>query len=383
MNCILSTVLPIFLLSACSFSTQANDAPTITPTPKIPATGTPPAATTILPNALVHTEAHFQVFILSPLTACLVGNEFVSGDVCAGTKCGDCSCSPEDFDPPAPLTGVPPERTTDPQYAAYQHKICLDITLTDEEIAAIESNMDLMREQVYEWSGGSLDLQMEYTVLPDIFTGFVAPELVIGPFEIDDELLNDYVKPGTDFVYAVSGAYDRAQDLRLGYWCGSSYGELNIRGANYAYIQYNHEACNSVTIDGQTVYEPLIHEWMHGLDWALYNIDSVSDRYQWNNPDWVNWKHGFWPACGSGAPDPLDWFPSVDLCEWDPDWMDCNNVASAGICLNAGEVDGSISWYEHVISAHYPRDLQFVGNTCQDGKQDFSETGVDSGGPCP
>jgi hypothetical protein len=71
------------------------------------------------------------------------------------------------------------------------------------------------------------------------------------------------------------------------------------------------------------------------------------------------------------------------LCEWDPDWGDCNNVASAGTCLHAGEVDGGISWYEHVVSMHYPRDLQFNGNYCRDGRQDFSETGVDSGWPCP
>jgi hypothetical protein len=36
-----------------------------------------------------------------------------------------------------------------------------------------------------------------------------------------------------------------------------------------------------------------------------------------------------------------------------------------------------------VIAAHYPRTVQFVGNHCRDGRQDFGETGVDRGGPCP
>ena len=114
---------------------------------------------------------------------------------------------------------------------------------------------------------------------------------------------------------------------------------MSIRGAGFAGIQFN-DICNYVWIDGQRVYEPLIHEWLHNLDWALYEINGVPDEYQYVGPDWATWQHGSWPACGEGDPDPLAWFPSVDLCEWDPDWQDCNNAASAGICLHAGEVDG-------------------------------------------
>ena len=355
-------LLFVLVLSACDLPTPS---PAATPTPG------------------VHSTPKFQVFILTPLTTCLVGNEFASGNVCAGTKCGDCSCAWEDHDPPAPQVGVLPDRIDDPQVAAYKHKVCLDITLTDEEIIDIQDDLQLVRDQVYDWSGGALDLQMEYTVLPHFFTGFTAPDFVIGPYEIDDDLLNDYVTTDTDFVYVVSGVHDRAQGLQLAYWCGSSYGEYSIHGATYSYIQYNHEACNSVTIAGESVYEPLIHEWIHSLDWALSYVDGVPDLYQDTGPDWENWEHASWPACGKGSSDPLDWFPSIDFCEWDPDWRDCNNISSAGTCLHAGETGTEISWYEHVISAHYPRDIQFNGNFCRDGRQDFSETGIDTGWPCP
>jgi hypothetical protein len=369
-------ILVLFLvLSACNLAVPTS--------PYFPATETP-ASPTFTPDPTIrHSTPRFQVFIIDSLTTCLVGTEFASGNVCAGTECGDCSCAWEDHEPPAPQVGVPPERVNDPEYAAYEHKICLDITLTKDEIGDIIADMRLIRDQVYEWSGGALDLQMEYIVLPHVHTGFTAPDFVIGPFEIDDELLNDYVSTDTDFVYVVTGVYDRAQGLQLAYWCGSSYGELTIHGAGYAYIQYNHDVCNSVTIDGETVYEPLIHEWIHNLDWALYYVNGVPDSYQDAGPDWGKWDHASWPACGTGSPNPLDWFPSIDFCEWDPDWMDCNNVSSAGACLHAREVDDNISWYEHVISTHYPRDIQFNGNYCRDGKQDFSETGVDTGWPCP
>jgi len=93
------------------------------------------------------------------------------------------------------------------------------------------------------------------------------------------------------------------------------------------------------------------------------------------------WEPASWPACGTGSPDPLDWFPSIDYCEWDPDWIDCNNGEGSLGCHASEDWDG-ISWYEHVLSVHYPRQVEFIGNFCRDGRQDFTESGVDSGGPC-
>ncbi len=39
---------------------------------------------------------------------------------------------------------------------------------------------------------------------------------------------------------------------------------MSIHGAGYAGYQYG-PACNSIIIDGKSVYEPLIHEWYHNL----------------------------------------------------------------------------------------------------------------------
>jgi len=335
------------------------------------------------PSPLPYTSRPiFQVFILNPVRTCIVGDDFASGSVCRGPDCGDCDCRWEEFDPPAPLVGVSPEHVNDPQYAAYDYRVCVEVTLTQQEVDDIIADMLLVADEVFEWSDGTLDLQMEFTVLPHDHVGFVAPDFVFGPFEVDDELLNPHVSVETDFVYVVSGVHDPTQGVHLAFACGGSYGEMSVHGAGFANIQYN-SLCNSITVDGQRVYEPLIHEWMHNLDWALYNINLVPDPYQFVGPDWGNWDHGLWPACGTGAADTFSWFPSVDFCEWDPDWMDCNNVASAGRCIHAGEVDGQASWYEHVIAAHYPRNVRFIGNYCRDGRQDVSETGIDEGWPCP
>ena len=376
------TLLLVFLLTACNFPVVTEISPKITSS-EAAATPTSTATPTEDDSSLSHypSKAKFQVFILNPVRTCLAGNDFASGNVCFGEKCGDCQCAWEDFDPPAPMTGISPEHIDDPKYAGYAHRVCLDITLTPQEVKAIEDDMRLVAAKVYEWSEGALELQMSFTELPVDYAGFVAPDFVFGPFEVDDELLNPYVGVDTDFVYVVTGVFDRQQDLNLAFACGGSYGEMSIHGAGYANIQYG-PACNSIIIDGKSVYEPLIHEWYHNLDWALYNINQVPDALEGKNPDWSAWKRGSLPACGSALTG-LTWFPSIDFCEWDPDWIDCNNTSSAGRCVHAGELDGEMSWYEHVIRAHYPKEIRFIGNYCRDGRQDVSETGVDSGWPCP
>ncbi len=186
------------------------------------------------------------MFILSPLTTCLVGADFASGNVCRGTDCADCACAPEEFDPPAPLHGLTPaEAAALP--ADSPDPVCVEISLTPDEIDDITRDLELVRDRVLEWTGGALELQLDIRVMPHDFTGFVAPEFVIGPFEIDDELVNPYVTTKTDFVYVVTGVHDRSQALRLAYYCGGSYGAMTVHGAGYSYIQYG-EACASVSI---------------------------------------------------------------------------------------------------------------------------------------
>jgi len=351
--------LCFLLLSGCVFSQPAvgdilhtstpseltEDSPTLPGPTKILLVPSP--TSTITPTAgdwsLSHhpSKAKFQVFILNPVRTCLAGNDFASGNVCYGNHCGDCDCRWEDFDPPAPMVGISPEHIGDPQFSGYAFRQCVTISLTEAEIEQIKANMQKISELVFEWSEGALELDMVFTELPHDHTGFVAPDFVFGPFEVDDELLNPYVDIMTDLIYVVTGVYDHEQDLHLAYACGGSYGEMSIHGAGYANIQYN-DACNSVVIDRELMYEPLIHEWFHNLDWALYNINHVPDKFEGLGPDWENWEHGSWPACNTGG-DPITWFPSVDFCEWDPDWIDCNNQKSAGRCVHASEKHGAIS----------------------------------------
>ena len=172
----------LLILTGCNFpnSTSTPTRLVLTPT----ATMTPTANDWSLSH--YPSIAKFQVFILNPVRTCLAGNDFASGNVCFGEKCGDCDCKQKDFDPPAPMLGIPPERIDDPQYANYAYRICVTISLTPEEVEIIKQDMLLVSEKVFEWSEGTLELDMTFTELPHDYAGFVAPEFVFGPFEVDD-----------------------------------------------------------------------------------------------------------------------------------------------------------------------------------------------------
>jgi len=372
----------ISLFTSCNLPMSTSPTSTNQLTKHIPTTTETKFNTPKPDISFLKSRPIFQVFILNPIQTCIAGNDFYSGNVCFGKNCGDCNCSWDEFDPPAPITGIPPDQINDTQYENFEQRLCFEISLSESDIIQITQDMKAIHELVLEWTDGALDLQMDIRTMPYVHTGFVAPDFVFGPFEVDDELLNDYVNTDTDFVYVITGQTDHAKNKSLAGWCGGSYGEMSIHGAGYAYIQFN-DSCNSVFMDGKTIYEPLIHEWIHNLDWALYNINQVNDIYQFNSPDWTHWDAGDWPSCKKGETNPLKWFPSIDYCEWDPDWIDCNNETSAGTCIHASESSANTSWYEHVISSHYPREINFNGNFCRDGRMDWGETGIDSGGSCP
>lgn len=374
--------LLVFLNASCNLPMPTQFTPTY-----YPIQFTPVKIETIVktpsPNIFYSKSSPiFQVFILNPIQTCLAGNDFYSGNVCYGKNCGDCNCTWEEFDPPAPLTGIPPDQINQPGYKNFEQRLCFEISLSKSEIDQITGDMLEIHDLVLAWTDGELDLQIEIQTLPFTHTGFVAPDFVFGPFEVDDELLNNYVNSDTDFVYVITGQTDHTKGKSLAGWCGGSYGEMSVHGAGYSYIQFNN-SCNSVFLGGHAIYEPFMHEWIHNLDWALYNINQVNDIYQFKSPDWTEWDRKDWPGCKEGASDPLNWFPNIDFCEWDPDWIDCNNESSASACIHAGETVENPSWYEHVISTHYPRELKFNGNFCQDGRMDWGETGIDSGGSCP
>ena len=103
-----------------------------------------------------HSQPRFQVFILNPVRTCLVGNDFASGTLCRGANCGDCSCTWEQFDPPAPLRGVSPDNINDPEYADYAYRECVEITLTDNDVTQIIDDMEMVSEEVLEWTDGAL-----------------------------------------------------------------------------------------------------------------------------------------------------------------------------------------------------------------------------------
>ena len=372
----LLAVVLLLVLPACTLPDFSDlldgDIPTqltpLPPTPSVP--------------AFTHSTPRFQVFILNSLTTCLVGNEFASGNVCAGTECGDCSCTWEQHDPPAPQVGVPLEKLDELPYSAYAHKICVDVTLTDEEVDEIIADMDLVKELVYEWTDGALDLQMDYTVLSHTFTGFTAPEFVIGPFEIDDDLLDAFVSTDTDFVYVVSG-YQGSRE-------GPAPGSLVRQFLRRVQHRWCHVFLHSIQ-PGSLQFRH--HCWKGHFRGAHPRMDAQPGLGT------VLRGRGAGPVPGRGSrlgclgacqlarlrnrqPGSTRLVPEHRFLRVGPGLDDCNST-DATIGCHSGEGTGRYPGTS-MSSRHTTHGTcEFNGNFCADGRQDFSETGIDTGWPCP
>jgi hypothetical protein len=107
--------------------------------------------------------------------------------------------------------------------------------------------------------------------------------------------------------------------------------------------------------------EVFLHEWLHQVDWALEHVMRVDDMYD-----------DYYPACGEADPDPRRWFPNADLCTSDPDWIGCGRT----------NCPSTARWLAHMMQAHYDPHREYLGNHCRDGRRDYGETSVDSGGRC-
>lgn len=175
--------------------------------------------------------------------------------------------------------------------------------------------------------------------------------------------LEAFVLPKLDFVpdfnLVVPPIRDPEKQLHhdLGA-CGLAFGaDSGVRGAGWSWIP---------KVGGSFWFEcaeqqVFTHEWLHQVHFGYHSISRFPDLYDWNLP-----------MCMAGDPDPKKWFPDTHQCNEDPDFERCGLDDCGGNDL----VD------EHILSQHWDPSFAFVANYCKDGRQDFDELGVDTGGRC-
>jgi hypothetical protein len=233
---------------------------------------------------------------------------------------------------------------------------CFSLPIDTDLADAVKENFDELRQRVFSQSRGEILLEIVTHDVPPMNSGFVKYENEWGIF-LDSSALRasaSAITRETDFVYAVTGARDPEGGFApiVEHCAGTIRGiEQGLAGSPYTWL--------TPECDGS---DSLLRHWMFQVAVALRDVNDFNDLYD----------HDY-PPCGEfDRNDPAEWWPTPDECSVDPDSSD-----TCGENRCEGTDDDYVG---HVLTAHWPRGRDFVGNHCANNEQDFDEMGVDTGG---
>jgi len=304
------------------------------------------------PSSPPGSNLRLDVLLVRSLSTCAVGDPCALADTSQCYTVTDASGGGLAFDP-ATVELLSP---SDPRVGTAAQAQCFDLTLADSDVATANDLISGLRTRVFQLTNGDLNLDVhthDLAPLAASFTSFSAG-LFLEPPALEAAGLAD-VDRDTDFVFAITGYRDPARGLapQLGPCAGTNWIQQGaFGGSTFTWVAVN-EACARSAM--------FMYGWLAQLYFGLRDV---------SRPDGV--AIGTRAACGQGGPEPTRWFPFVDDCTTDPDATTCG----APTCP---DTDAFLS---HVLATHWKRGQPFNGNYCADGRMDYDETGVDSGGAC-
>lgn len=241
----------------------------------------------------------------------------------------------------------------------YGDSVCLELKLTDGTLDRLEESLDEFARNVYLNSNREIELNVRMVQLDSLDLSLTPSCGGCSGFNLKPDDILDEAVDKLDFVpdFGIIIPPTRDPELRLSHgldWGGLAFlGWPTIAGACSAWVPEDY-AINSGYLG---------HEWLHLLEYSYHQHSYIPTIY----PD----RQSF-PPCGEGHWDSFEWLPSADDCTFDPDFISCGEVE----CFEH-EV-----WGPHILRAHFNPGVAYVPNHCKNGDQDFSETGIDSGGRC-
>jgi hypothetical protein len=295
-----------------------------------------------------------DVFLVRSVASCAVGRACASADPGQCFYLADRAGGRIQFDP-ATLRFVPPG---DPATMAGpgEQVQCFRLTLDDGGVTAVGEAMRTLRTRVFQDSGGDINLDVRLHEVPTIEAGF--SPFVLGLF-LEPGALAGVAAPmvtrETDFVYAITGGSDPDSGLspRIESCSGTnSLASDVIGGSAYSWMAIS-ASC------GQD--SSFLFTWFVQLYFGLRDVMQAPNLYDRS-----------YPACAQGDPDTTRWFPGIDDCTTDPDFVACG----AASCVDRD------AFYTHLLARHWRRGEPYNGNHCSDGRIDRDETGIDTGGVC-
>jgi hypothetical protein len=300
------------------------------------------------------THLRMDVFIIRDIESCAVGEPCDRNDDPDSRGDGGCFRFEDESGVEIGFRGdtvqfVPPD---DPRVT--EDAFCFHLGIDDEEMESLTTNLNEFRSSIYSLSGREILLDWFPQPIDTMTAAFADYQNEWGIFLEASALQGEASRLSreTDFVMAVSGRRDLATGFApvLEHCAGTIRGlEFGLAGAGYTWL--------TTECDRE---ETLLRHWMFQMGVALRDANRFNDRYD----------HDY-PPCEEGDEDPEDWWPSPDECSVDPDAPTCGENRCEG--TDEGYV-------RHVLTDHWPRGRDFVGNHCRNGRPDFDETETDVGG---
>jgi hypothetical protein len=293
-----------------------------------------------------------DVLMVRSLSTCAVGNPCTLTDTSQCYTVADGAGGRVAFDPAT----VQLVSSSDPRVGTAAQSQCFTLSLDDSDVAAANDLISGLRTRIFQLTGGDINLDVHTHDLAPVdvsFTSFSAG-LFLEPGALEGAGLADVTRD-TDFVFAITGTHDPNTGAvqQMSPCSGTNWIDQGaFGGSTFTWIALN-DACARSAV--------FMYAWLAQFYFGLRDVTRPSGV-----------TIGASGACGQGGPDPTRWFPFVDECTTDPDATTCG----APTCP---DTDAFLS---HVMSAHWRRGSAFNGNYCADGRMDFDETGVDTGGAC-
>jgi hypothetical protein len=245
----------------------------------------------------------------------------------------------------------------DPQLASAPSSQCFRLVAEDAQVSALSQLLAGLRTRVFQLTGGDINLDIrthEIASLDAPFNRFYVG-MFLPPTSLESVALADVTRD-TDFAFAVTGYRDPDSGLvpKLDQCAGTNWlDQGGLGGSTYTWVAMS---------DGCARPSTFLRAWLFQLYFGLRDVTRFAGTS----------SSADYPGCGRGGPDPTRWFPWVEDCTSDPDAPACG----------ASSCQDQDAYYAHMLTAHWARGRPFNGNYCSDGRMDFDETAVDSGGRC-
>jgi hypothetical protein len=301
------------------------------------------------------THLRMDVFFILDVESCAVGEPCDRNDD-PDSRDGECFRFEDQYGTEIDFRGDTVEFLAPDDPRVTENAFCFHLGMDDEDVGSLTENLDELRNRIYSLSDYEIVLDWVPHPITTMTTAFADYENEWGIF-LEAAALRPFASAlsrETDFVMAVSGRRDLTTGLApvLEHCAGTIRDlEFGLAGAPYSWLTTECDRQNT-----------LLRHWMFQIGVALRDANRFNDRYD----------HDY-PPCGEEDEDPEDWWPSPDECSVDPDAPTCEDNRCEGT---------DDDFVGHVLTDHWPRGREFVGNHCRNGRLDFDETDIDVGGAC-